>query len=201
MLLNSPYGPEETWRRLPREWQATLIEQRLRLYVINATEVAQASGMGRRTNTVLQTCFFALSGVLPAEEAIAQIKRAIEKTGRRAVLAASNTLSHFHFSKEPNQALPEDMSVEHVFSQKQYEWDVKVINLMREGKTQELMRILPDFMREAFAEVKSGALTWMLSAMGFPEAKAKLHGYGTVIGTGNAVMEWDMEAFRAGGHQ
>jgi pyruvate-ferredoxin/flavodoxin oxidoreductase len=80
VLLNSPYTPEETWRRLPREWQATLIEKRLRLYVIDATQVAQASGMGRRTNTVLQTCFFALSGVLPAEEAIGQIKRAIEKT-------------------------------------------------------------------------------------------------------------------------
>ena len=126
-------------------------------------------------------------------------RRAIEKTGRRAVLAASNTLSHFHFSQEPNQALPEDMSKEHIQSQAQYEWDVKVINLMREGKTAELMAILPEFMREAFAEVKSGALTWMLSAMGFPEAKAKLHGYGTVIGTGNAVMEWDMEAHRAGG--
>lgn len=123
-------------------------------------------------------------------------KRAIEKTGRRAVLAASNTLSHFHFSREPNQDLPEDMSQEHVFSQSQYEWDVRVIDLMRAGKTQELMRILPAFMREAFAEVKAGSLTWMLSAMGFPEIPATMHGYGTVIGTGNAVMEWDMEATR-----
>lgn len=121
-------------------------------------------------------------------------RRAIEKTGRRAVLAASNTLSHYHFSREPNPDLPEDMSAEHVFSQSQYEWDVRVINLMRAGKTKELMEILPQFMREAFAEVKSGGLTWMLSALGFPEIKAKLHGYGTVIGTGNAVVEWDMTA-------
>lgn len=120
-------------------------------------------------------------------------RRAIEKTGRRAVLAASNTLSHFHFSREPNQDLPEDMSREHVFSQSQYEWDVRVINLMRAGKTKELKAILPEFMREAFAEVKAGSLTWMLSAMGFPEIPATLHGYGTVIGTGNAVMEWNLD--------
>jgi len=123
-------------------------------------------------------------------------KRAIEKTGRRAVLAASNTLSHFHFSQEPNPALPEDMSKEHVFSQPQYEWDVRMINLMRQGKTKEVMELLPQFMREAFAEVKAGSFTWMLAAMGFPELKATLHGYGTVIGTGNAVMEWDMEGAR-----
>jgi 2-aminophenol/2-amino-5-chlorophenol 1,6-dioxygenase beta subunit len=120
-------------------------------------------------------------------------RRAIEKTGRRAVLAASNTLSHFHFSKEPNPELPEDMSREHVFSQAQYEWDMRVIELMRAGRTKELMDVLPQFMREAFAEVKAGSLTWMLSAMGFPEIPATLHGYGTVIGTGNAVMEWDLE--------
>lgn len=124
--------------------------------------------------------------------------KAIEKTGRKAVLAASNTLSHFHFSKEPNPELPEDMSREHVFSQEQYEWDVRVINLMREGKTDELMKILPQFMNEAFAEVKAGSLTWMLSAMKFPNIPATMHGYGTVIGTGNAVMEWDMQSSEKG---
>jgi len=80
VLLNSPYGPEETWRKLPRDWQETLVAKRLTLYVIDATQVAQAAGMGRRTNTVLQTCFFALSGVLPRDEAIAQIKETIKKT-------------------------------------------------------------------------------------------------------------------------
>jgi pyruvate-ferredoxin/flavodoxin oxidoreductase len=80
VLLNSPYGPTETWNKLPLEWQTTLIARKLKLYVIDATAVAQASGMGRRTNTVLQTCFFALSGVLSKEEAIAQIKKAITKT-------------------------------------------------------------------------------------------------------------------------
>jgi pyruvate-ferredoxin/flavodoxin oxidoreductase len=84
VLLNSPHSATETWALLPREWQETLITKKLRLFVIDATAVAQASGMGRRTNTVLQTCFFALSGVLPQAEAIKQIKKAIEKTyGRK----------------------------------------------------------------------------------------------------------------------
>ncbi|MFP6690292.1 MAG: hypothetical protein VCD31_13415, partial [Alphaproteobacteria bacterium] len=52
--------------------------------------------------------------------------------------------------------------------------------------------ILPQFIDEAFAEVKSGAFTWMFAAMGYPEIPGELHGYGTVIGTGNAVMEWDL---------
>ncbi len=80
VLLNSPHPPAETWRRLPREWQETAIAKRRRLFVVDATAVAEASGMGRRTNTVLQTCFFALSGVLPSAEAIIQIKQAIEKS-------------------------------------------------------------------------------------------------------------------------
>jgi pyruvate-ferredoxin/flavodoxin oxidoreductase len=80
VLLNSPYQAAETWAKLPREWQETLIAKKLRLFVIDATGVAHAAGMGRRTNTVLQTCFFALSGVLPRDEAVAQIKRAIAKT-------------------------------------------------------------------------------------------------------------------------
>ncbi len=80
VLLNSPHSPEETWKKLPREWQNQLIAKKIKFYVIDATAVSQASGMGRRTNTVLQTCFFALSGVLPQAEAIAQIKKAIAKT-------------------------------------------------------------------------------------------------------------------------
>src|SRR5690606_4982387 len=84
VLLNSPYGVDGTWSRLPREWQAELLRKKIRLFVIDATRVAQRAGMGRRTNTVLQTCFFALSGVLPREEAIAEIKRTIKKTyGRK----------------------------------------------------------------------------------------------------------------------
>ncbi len=119
-------------------------------------------------------------------------RRAILKSGKKAVLAASVSLSHLHFSREPNPELPEDMTKEHVFSQSQYEWDMKVIKLLKEGKTDEFFQVMPQFMQETFAEIKAGSLTWMLSAMNFPQIKAKFHGYGNVIGTGNAVLEWDL---------
>ncbi|MGK7925621.1 MAG: pyruvate:ferredoxin (flavodoxin) oxidoreductase [Spirulina sp.] len=79
-LLNSPYGVEEVWGQLPLEIQETIVRKNLKFYIINANKVARESGMGGRINTVMQTCFFALAGVLPKEEAIAQIKKAIEKT-------------------------------------------------------------------------------------------------------------------------
>ncbi|HPW20853.1 MAG TPA: pyruvate:ferredoxin (flavodoxin) oxidoreductase [Vicinamibacterales bacterium] len=83
-LLNSPFPPQETWDALAREVQEQIIEKRLDFYVIDAFAVARETGMGTRINTVMQTCFFAISGVLPREEAIAQIKGAIEKTyGKR----------------------------------------------------------------------------------------------------------------------
>jgi hypothetical protein len=65
---------------LPKEVQQDIIEKQLKVYVIDATQVAHDTGMGRRINTIMQTCFFAISGVLPRDEAIAQIKEAIEKT-------------------------------------------------------------------------------------------------------------------------
>jgi len=79
-LLNSSYGPEEVWDRLPREVQGQLIEKNMRFYVIDAYRVAKETGMGGRINTVMQTCFFAISGILPREEAIAKIKESIGKT-------------------------------------------------------------------------------------------------------------------------
>jgi len=83
-LLNSIYSPEEVWDHLPREVQQTILEKKLRFYVIDAYEVAKKTGMGQRINTIMQTCFFAISGVLPREQAIAEIKRAIKKTyGKR----------------------------------------------------------------------------------------------------------------------
>ncbi len=83
-LLNSLYGPDEVWDRLPREVQAAIIEKKLKFYVINGYAVAEKTGMGQRINTIMQTAFFAISGVLPREQAIAKIKQAIEKTyGKR----------------------------------------------------------------------------------------------------------------------
>jgi pyruvate-ferredoxin/flavodoxin oxidoreductase len=84
ILLNSPYPAAEVWDRLPREAQETILERSLRLWVIDADAVARESGMEGRINTVLQTCFFGISGVLPREAAIARIKDSIRKTyGRK----------------------------------------------------------------------------------------------------------------------
>jgi 2-aminophenol/2-amino-5-chlorophenol 1,6-dioxygenase beta subunit len=115
-------------------------------------------------------------------------KTAIEKSGKRAVLLSSNSLSHRHFTTEP--AVPEDMSFEHINNHNQYLWDMKMIDLMKQGKSREITDILSDFTEQATAETDSGGLTWMLSAMDFPKYPAEVHGYGTVIGTGNAVVEW-----------
>ena len=83
-LLNSPFPKEAIWAELPVSVQRALVEKKLKFYVIDAYEVAKETGMGTRINTVMQTCFFAISGVLPREEAIEQIKKSIVKTyGRR----------------------------------------------------------------------------------------------------------------------
>ena len=83
-LLNSPYGPDEVWDHLPHAMQKRMIALKLRFFVIDASKVAQDVGLRGRTNTVLQTCFFAISGVMPQEEAISHIKASIRKTyGRR----------------------------------------------------------------------------------------------------------------------
>jgi pyruvate-ferredoxin/flavodoxin oxidoreductase len=83
-LLNSIYKPEEVWDHLPRETQQAILDKKLRFYIIDAYKVAQDTGMGGRINTIMQTCFFAISGVLPREQAIEEIKKAIKKTyGKR----------------------------------------------------------------------------------------------------------------------
>ncbi|MBU1174455.1 MAG: pyruvate:ferredoxin (flavodoxin) oxidoreductase [Alphaproteobacteria bacterium] len=79
-LLNAPFGPDLVWNHLPRSVQKVIIDKKLKFFVIDATKAAREVGLGNRTNTILQTCFFALSGVLPRDEAIAKIKYAIEKT-------------------------------------------------------------------------------------------------------------------------
>ncbi|GAB4443703.1 MAG: pyruvate:ferredoxin (flavodoxin) oxidoreductase [Chloroflexi bacterium OHK40] len=103
-LLNSPYGPTEVWRHLPAEVRRTIRDRGLHLWVIDASTVAAATGMRGRINTVMQTCFFAISGVLPRDAAIAQIKRSIRKTyGKRGeavvqqnFMAVDQTLGQLH---------------------------------------------------------------------------------------------------------
>jgi pyruvate-ferredoxin/flavodoxin oxidoreductase len=108
-LLDSIYGPEEVWDHLPIEVQQAILDKELRFYVINAQKIASDIGMGGRINTVMQTCFFAISGILPKEEAIAQIKKSIRKSyGKRgeAVVqrnfqAVDETLAHLYEVKVP----------------------------------------------------------------------------------------------------
>ncbi|NMC86659.1 MAG: pyruvate:ferredoxin (flavodoxin) oxidoreductase, partial [Anaerolineaceae bacterium] len=108
-LLNSLYGPDEIWDHLPREAQKDIIEKKLKFYVIDAYEVAAKTGMGSRVNTIMQTAFFAISNILPRDEAIAQIKHSIEKTyGKRgeAVVqknyaAVDQTLANLYEVKIP----------------------------------------------------------------------------------------------------
>ena len=79
-LLNAPYEGQEVWNHLPREVQQQIIDKKINFYAINAVDVARKTGMGQRINTIMQTCFFAISNILPKDEAIAQIKNAIKKT-------------------------------------------------------------------------------------------------------------------------
>lgn len=84
LLLNAPFANEDVWHNLPRKIQEEIIEKQLKLYVINASKVAKETGMGSRINSILQTCFFAISNVMPKGEAISYIKDAIRKTyGRK----------------------------------------------------------------------------------------------------------------------
>lgn len=115
-------------------------------------------------------------------------RKAIENSGKRAVLLASNSLSHRHFTEEGE--IPEDMSREHISNHNQYLWDMKIIELMKNGKTEEILSIMSDFTETATAETDGGSLSWLLSALQIPKYPAEIHGYGSVIGTGNAVVEW-----------
>jgi pyruvate-ferredoxin/flavodoxin oxidoreductase len=108
-LLNSAYGPDDVWDHLPRPVQEQIIEKHLKFYVIDAYKVARESGMGGRVNVVMQVCFFAISGVLPKDDAIAAIKKSIEKTygnkGAEIVqmnfAAVDRTLEHLFEVKVP----------------------------------------------------------------------------------------------------
>jgi len=111
-LLNSPFGPAEVWDRLPIEVQRTIVDKGLDVWVIDAYSVARDAGLGLRINTVMQTCFFALSGVLPREQAIATIKRWVQKTygkrGQEVVernwAAIDAALAHLHHVEAMGEA-------------------------------------------------------------------------------------------------
>ena len=108
-LLNSPFSAVDIWDKLPLNIQETILEKKLKLFIIDANQVAQETGMSGRINTIMQTCYFAISGVIPRDEAITQIKKAIEKTyykKGRAVIeknfnAVNQTLQNLYQVKIP----------------------------------------------------------------------------------------------------
>jgi pyruvate-ferredoxin/flavodoxin oxidoreductase len=111
-LLNSPYPLNEVWDKIPRQVQQQIIDKKLKVYVIDAYSVARETGMGSRINTIMQTCFFAISGILPREEAIEKIKQTIKKTYgakgdeivRMNYQAVDKTIENLHKLKVPAKA-------------------------------------------------------------------------------------------------
>ncbi len=111
-LLTSPFGPDEVWDKLPRTVQEQLIAKKARFFVIDGYQVARDTGMGSRMNTILQVCFFAISKILPREEAIEAIRQSIRDTyGRKGeeivqknMKAVDETLAHLHEVKVPAKA-------------------------------------------------------------------------------------------------
>lgn len=110
-LLNSRHGPDDVWDSLPHEVQKDIIDKHLKFYVIDAQEVARSAGMGSHINTVMQVCFFSISGILPRDQAIAEIKHSIEETYRAKgddvvqmnLNAVDHALEHLHKVSVPNQ--------------------------------------------------------------------------------------------------
>jgi pyruvate-ferredoxin/flavodoxin oxidoreductase len=140
-LLNSPYGPDEVWDHLPRPVQERIVARKLRFFVIDAFRVAHEQGMGGRINTVMQACFFALSGVLPPEQAVAAIKRTIAKTyGKRGqavvdknVAAVDAALSRLAEVAVPGAATAAD-GLRPAVPAEAPEWVRKVTGLMLVGE-------------------------------------------------------------------
>ena len=114
-LLNTPFPKDEVWNSLPKSQQKQIIDKKIKVYAIDAQKVAEESGMGRRINTIMQTCFFAISGVLPGDQAIEEIKKSIRKTygkkGENVVKmnldAVDNTLANLYVVPVPEQVTSE----------------------------------------------------------------------------------------------
>ena len=140
-LLNSPYDKDEIWDKLPRTVQEQMISKKLKFYVIDASKVANEAGLGQRTNTVMQTCFFALANVLPAEEAIDRIKKAIRKSykskGEAVVLqnfkGVDASLAHLTEVRVPDFATSE-LSLSSPFSDKMPDFVKNVTSVLLAGE-------------------------------------------------------------------
>ena len=144
-LLNSPFGPEEVWDHLPRLVQQQLIAKKARFFVIDGYKVARDTGMGSRMNTILQVCFFAISKVLPGEEAIEAIRKSIRDTyGRKGdeivrknMQAVDETLVHLHEVKVPAK-VTSTFEIPAPFPANAPDFDRKVLGTIYENRGDEL---------------------------------------------------------------
>jgi pyruvate-ferredoxin/flavodoxin oxidoreductase len=140
-LLNSPHGPDEVWDKLPRKIQEEIVAKKIKFFVIDGAQVARESGMGTRINTIMQTCFFAISGVMPREQAIAKIKKSIEKTYgakgedvvRKNFEAVDHTIAHLFEVKWPAQ-VTSNLQMRPVVPAEAPEFVQKVTAMMMAGK-------------------------------------------------------------------
>lgn len=140
-LLNSPYSKDEVWDKLPKSLQKQIIDKKLNFYVIDGYTVAKNTGMGQRINTIMQTCFFAISGVLPKDEAINQIKKAIQKTyGSKGEIivkknfeAVDQTLEHLFKIDFPSN-VTSNIELPPIVSNKAPEYVKNTVSLMMKGK-------------------------------------------------------------------
>ncbi|MCL5260295.1 MAG: pyruvate:ferredoxin (flavodoxin) oxidoreductase [Gammaproteobacteria bacterium] len=145
-LLNSPFGPDKVWENLPKPVQAALIAKKINFYVIDADTVAEKTGMGGRINTIMQTCFFAISGVLPREEAIGKIKESITKTYKRKgeevvkknFAAVDQTLANLFKVDVPSQVSAGARELPPVVSKDAPEFVQKVTAVIMAGKGDDL---------------------------------------------------------------
>ena len=144
-LLNSPFGKDEVWDHLPRPVQEQLISKRAKFYVIDAYEVARDTGMGSRMNTILQVCFFAISAVLPGDQAIEAIRKSIRDTyGRKGeeivqknMKAVEETLAHLFEVKVPAE-LSSTIEMPPPFSPSAPEFERDVLGVIYAGRGDEL---------------------------------------------------------------
>lgn len=146
LLLNSPYPPNEVWEHLPCNLQQQIIAKKIKFYVIDAYKVATESELGNRINTIMQTCFFAISGIMPKDIAIQKIKQAIEKTYKRKgedvvtknFKAVDKTLENLFEVTVPTTVTTSYCKPHHVVSLKAPEFVQNVIAKMMADKGDEL---------------------------------------------------------------
>ena len=139
-LLNSPYSNTDVWQQLPTKMQQDIIDKQIKFYVVNASKVARDTGMGTRVNAILQTCFFAISGIMPQAEAIGHIKTSIKKTyGRKGDAVVEKNFNAV------------DKTLENLF-----EVDYKALDIGKTGLDEPNMTGASDFVTKVLSKIIAG---------------------------------------------